>query len=119
METTFQIRPALPEDIQRFYGEQLPMTLRAYVIIYEGEIACVAGIKKEHTHYVAFSDVKPGLKAPKKTIYRAAREIMQLIKEKYMTQIIVHGGNARFLMSLGFKCIGFCSGEYIYVYGDI
>lgn len=73
------LRPGTVEDLVQFYGEPLGELSRVVVADRDGEILGVAGLLREQTHWLAFSNAKPGL--PAKTMYRAGLWVAKFADE--------------------------------------
>jgi hypothetical protein len=75
-----QIRKASAEDIRIFYPAGSPRTSYAWIAFYKGIPACLAGLIVEKGGCIAFSEIKPGIDAPKMKVWRAARILMAHIE---------------------------------------
>jgi len=104
------MRPATSADYAAFYGRMPELTTRAMVVIKDGEIACIAGVSIGKTFIEAFSDMKPGVQAPKRTIWRYARLLRDFIASLRLPVIALCDPgkplSGKFLESLGFVCAG-------------
>lgn len=104
------IRPTTPEDVAGFFGRSLQPTIRAWTAFYRGEAACIAGISLGEHGFVAFSDVKPGIDAPKMTVWRTVRALMKLIASTgvpvYSSPNVHLCGAPKLLEILGFTDTG-------------
>lgn len=106
------IRPATAEDIMIFNGgEPYQETVRAWVVEYKGELACIAGVARLNTNVLlAFSKVKEGTEAPDITVYKTALQLFDKIKALGLDVVANPEENItgapRFLKHLGFKSIG-------------
>lgn len=110
-----EIRQASAEDIKLFYPNGSPYTVQAWLALYKGEPACLAGIIIQRGQIVPFSDVKPDIDAPKMTVYRTAKELFRLIKSLNLTLTTgTEGCRSKFLEKLGFKHIGPLNGWEMY-----
>lgn len=102
--------PATPKDMEEFYGDKPPVTVRAVAVRLGGEIVAVAGVARG----VAFCDIKE-VDVPKITIWRHAREIMKILTKDRKTLMATPSENypnaARFLERLGFRDEG---GVYVW-----
>lgn len=73
------IRPATIEDIREFWGEDIPKTIRAFVVECGGISQCIAGVYQHQYDWIVFSDMKEN-NFPKMTIWRAANMLMEKLK---------------------------------------
>ena len=76
-----EIRQATAEDIKLFYPDGPPRTAYSWIAFYKGEPACLCGLILERGGCVAYSEIKPGIKAPKVTIWKAAKKLFALIEQ--------------------------------------
>lgn len=76
------IRPATIEDYSAFYPhDPLTDTIRAWAVDYHGKLACIAGVIRVNPYdLLAFSDIMPGIEAPKATVWKTARQLFENIK---------------------------------------
>lgn len=104
------IRKASPEDIESFYTD-CPFTIEAWVAIYKGKPAAIAGIRFNEYGMVVFSEMKD-VKAPKMLAFKTALKMMERIKDTGLPVITValetepkqySEKSARFLELMGFK----------------
>lgn len=100
------IRPATRAQLESFYGKPWRQTALAWLVTWKGRPACVAGLAMTREGTIAFSDVKPGIDAPKITIFRTMRALHELMKQ-HATFMIAgsrdKGDHSRVLEMLGFK----------------
>lgn len=109
------ITPVTSADILEFYGAPSERTLRALAIRRDGVLVAIAGVAVECGRNVAFSDVKEGVTAPKKTIWRVAKEIMKYISAIKSPTIAITKSSEKFIQRLGFiEYIGRCENGRIY-----
>jgi hypothetical protein len=112
-----EIRRATKEDLEAFYGRATRPSCKAWIALYKGEPACVAGISLERVGPVAFSDVKPGIDAPTITIWRTAKAMLDEMKARGFPLIVGINkclpNSQKFLQSLGFTVVGDHDGELI------
>lgn len=113
------VRYATKEDVDAFHRmhESIPdhghthtleNTIRAWVVEKDGELACIAGVIFGKGYVEAFSDMMPGLKASKRTIYKYAKILANNIKGLNIPVIALAKENpdsSKFLMSMGFKFV--------------
>lgn len=95
-------RVASAEDIEGVTGEKPVYSVKALAFFYDGELAGIGGYKIHNGSYVAFSDIKKGVEAPKLTIYRCALIIMDLIKSKGLP-MFASAENPELCERLGFE----------------
>lgn len=102
-----EIRQATADDIRLFYPNGAPRTVYAWIAFYKGVPACLAGLVVERGGCVAFSEVKPGIDAPKRTIWLAAKMLLEHIKAlklpMYAGCEISDKMAQKFVTRLGFK----------------
>lgn len=94
----FEVRDAVAADIQAFYGQNPPQSLRARVLVRGDEVLGIAGYYMENGHAVVFSDSKHGI--PKMTIWR---ESLKFMAELNLPAICRCEGSAPFLERLGWQ----------------
>lgn len=101
------IRRASAEDIRYFYPDGAPRTSHAWLALYKNQPACLAGLTVERGGCVAYSEILPGIVAPKATIWRTARALMEHIKSlnlpMYAACDPVNISAQKFVERLGFK----------------
>ncbi len=99
-----EIRRATADDIIAFYGKPTRASVKAWVALWNGEPTCMAGIALERAGPIAFSDMKPN-DAPLMTIWRTAKIMLELIKEKGLPIMVAledcRDSSGRFMESLG------------------
>lgn len=100
------IREATAEDLLGFYGHMPEGEIRAWLALYKGIPACMAGYRRDPGGYVAFSDVKPWVRAPRMTVYRTAKAMFDAMLATGVPLITAAKGCGKqapkFLASLGF-----------------
>ncbi len=74
-----EIRQATADDIKLFYPDGPPRTTYSWLALYKGKPACLAGLIMERGGCIAYSEMKD-CDAPKMTIWRTARALLDLIK---------------------------------------
>lgn len=105
------IRPAMAGDLPHFFEAPPQQTIRAWVVDYKGKPACLAGVCRLNRYTVlAFSEIAPGVDAPKLTVWRTALKLFEHIKNTGLDVIADPDcnieGAARFLKRLGFHEVG-------------
>lgn len=75
-----EIRVATADDARLFYPDGCPRSCYGWIASYKGEPACFAGLIIERGGCVAFSEIKPGITAPRMTIWRTALVLLEHIK---------------------------------------
>lgn len=108
-----EIRPATAADLEAFYGQRPQQTVKAVAVFQDGDLAAIAGVTIEPGFLVAFSDIKPGVTAPKMTYWRVAKEVMKFIGNRPVVAgpSANHPNAARLLTKLGFVRIESEHGE--------
>lgn len=101
-----EIRPTTQADIVAFSGHRSQKTIRAFTVLLDGEVTCIAGVTIEPDGVMAFSDLREGLQVPKMTIYRYAKQLADLIRGWGLPAAAVADPNRpnsdRFLERMGF-----------------
>ena len=101
-----EIRRATADDITAFYGVPSRSSCLAWIALWKGQPACLAGISFEGFGMVGFSMMKEGIDAPPITIWRTAKIMLGFIKEKgfplFAKANDCKHNSAKFLESLGF-----------------
>lgn len=95
------VRPATRQDLQRFFGDVPPMTMRAVVAEEDGEILGVAGVKRENGCLVAFSDAAADPAQHKRLAVRMAREVLAMMRGR--TVYAVSRTESALLPHMGFE----------------
>lgn len=107
MNEDVQIREATLEDIRAFYGKEPPVSVMAWVAVWRGRVACIAGIAFEPYGDVAFSDTVPDLDAPPITIWRTAKRMFDAMTAAGFPLIVPinrhKDKSSRFLESMGLR----------------
>lgn len=76
-----EITPATEQDIVTFYGRKCADTIKAWAFTWRGELVAIAGFARDHAGFTLFSDVMPGLEAPRKLRWLAIQHFMHLVDE--------------------------------------
>lgn len=105
---TYTIRPATSQDISQFYEKNTTYATKAWAVDYNGALACVAGVELRPKQAVVFSGMIDGIDAPKLTIWRCARDLMDKIRGLNLPLLVAicddrFINSPRFLRKLGFK----------------
>jgi len=115
-----EIRKATIEDIRVFYPDGPPRTGYFWVALYKGEVACLAGLMQTRYGCMAFSDVKPGINAPKRTIWETAKALLEHIKSlnlpMYTCCYLSHNMANKFVNRLGFNHLREYQGKELYAW---
>lgn len=102
-----EIRQATADDIKLFYPDGPPRTSYSWLALYRGKPACLAGIIMERGGCIAYSEILPDCDAPKITIWRTARALLDLIKSVGVPVYAMcdpeNVGTNKFVERLGFK----------------
>lgn len=109
-----EVRPATAEDFQAFYGRPAPFTLRAIVVVKDGELVGFGGYYLIDGAALVFTDIKPGI--GKKDIIRGARETMRLALASGIP-LVAQGSeptSESALKHYGFELSHVADGEHIY-----
>jgi hypothetical protein len=75
-----EVRPATAADLRRFYGRDVPLTVRALVAVLDGVPVGAGGYFIQDGVAHAFSDMHPELAGRKKDIIRCARRLVAFIR---------------------------------------
>lgn len=75
------IRPLKEADIIAFYGRNFGQHCRGWAIDYKGALAAIVGVTILPTLMLAWSDIKPEVKASPRVTYETAKLIMRKISE--------------------------------------
>ena len=97
-------RYASAEDVDRYYGERPATTLKAVVILLDGEPVGIAGLSRERDRMRAFSEFKPELEPHLKsmTVLRAVKAVQRMIHESPLPVIVQDSENPALMERLGF-----------------
>lgn len=117
IKSSIEIRPATAADIRHFSDKPCDKTIKAMVVLKDGEIAALSGITIERDRLVAFSDVK-NVDASKFTVWRVAKELMAFISKNNLPVFAMTDStkpnSGKFLERLGFHYEGECEDGTIY-----
>jgi len=101
-----EVRRADSADLIAFYGKLPAVSCKAWVARWKGETVCCAGVAYEDIGPVAFSDMKPGIKAPPIKIWRTAKYLLEEMRASGLPLIVELNrrkhNSEEFLKSLGF-----------------
>ena len=75
------IKPLTEADIIDFYGKNNPLHCRGWGIHYQGQLAAIVGVTFLPNLPLAWSDIKPDVKASPRLVYVTAKLMMEKIKE--------------------------------------
>src|SRR4051812_31439157 len=75
------ILPLTEEAIREFYGQNYGQHCRGWAIHYRGKLAAIVGVTILPTLMLAWSDIKPDVKAPPRVVYETAKLLMIKISE--------------------------------------
>lgn len=112
-----EIRPATPADVRNYYGGPPQKTMRAYVVVADGEIIAIGGFIRIRSNVMAlFSDIKTGMQeAHPVTAVRFAKKLMKIADDNGWTLLSWPAEDIlkapKFLRYLGFEPTD--SGEWI------
>lgn len=95
---------ASASDVDAFYGERPPQTIKAIAIYLDDEPVALAGLDLRPDHAVAFSEYKPAF-APylkRMAVLRAVKAVQKMIFS-HPLPVYCQTDNEPFLERLGFK----------------
>lgn len=110
---TVEIRYTIATDFPSVCNRVNDKTVKAFTVLLDGNPVCIAGVTIEKDKFIAFSDVKEGLKAPKMTIWRTARRLAEKLRTLNLPAVAITK-SGKFLESLGFEYVGECDEGKIY-----
>lgn len=100
---TYSIRPSTQDDFIVFYGHPPLQSCRAWTVIYDGDIAGIAGVTISRDALVFFSNINPDREYPKATIYKIGCYITERVAEMKKPVIAIGTKESHnFLTRLGF-----------------
>jgi hypothetical protein len=108
-----EIRPTIAADFPAVCNRVNHLTVKAFTVLSDGEPVAIAGVTIERDKFIAFSDIKEGVSAPKMTIWRTAKKLAEHIKELGLPAIATTD-NGKFLESIGFQYAGNTENKGIY-----
>lgn len=102
-----EIRPATQKDVEAFYGKLPVFTMRGVVGTKDGEILGLGGTYKYQGNTVVFCEIKESAKQYRKSILKAAKMVINSIKDKRVFAFCDTGQSTApaFLEHLGFMCV--------------
>lgn len=103
---TLTAQYATPELLERFYGVLPRQTLRAVVVLEDGEPRFVAGVYRLGVADVAFTDAREGFNLKRMTVLRAIKRAMRFVTESAAKARPVYAlcdGASPLLEQLGFE----------------
>lgn len=107
-KASVELRPATRDDLIRFFGHAPEFTMRAIVAVKDERPIGVTGVVVTQDCAAVFSDISDELLAHKKTIVRAAKQIIGVARQFHLPICITsdeHSSQA-FLQHLGFEPVG-------------
>ncbi len=102
-KTKLSVRAARRADIEAFFGQSVPVSVRARVMERDGDIVALCGYYIAGGQAAVFSDIKDKA-LPKLAVWREAVRFMKTIKVP--AYCIADDGSAPFLERLGWKWAG-------------
>lgn len=98
-------RYASTADVEKYYGELPPQTIRAVVVLLDDEPVGIAGLSYDGDRYTAFSEYKPELEPHLKsmTVLRAVKAVQRMVKTANLPVIVVNSSNPGLLERIGFR----------------
>lgn len=101
-----ELRDARQPDIERFYGQTPPYSMRGIVALEDGEPIGIGGLFVFQGRLFMFSEIRPHALKYRRHILRAARRVLQLAAGKIVYACAEQWDSApRFLQHLGFELI--------------
>lgn len=101
-----KIRPATATDFLAFFGHPPKNTIKAIVVDIDGKVIGMGGIERHRGFYVAFSDISDDLRARKVVLMKAARAVIDLVKQCPLPVVTIQNTEEKtsrnFLTHLGF-----------------
>lgn len=102
-----EVVPATKELLTEYYGEPQDPRVRAFVALLDGKPIGVGGIAYRGQNLEVFSDLQPEMKRYKLTIYKVARKIRDILREKRLPAFAVANPDEptadAFLRRIGFE----------------
>jgi hypothetical protein len=97
-------RYASAADVDKYYGERPPQTIRAAVVTLDDEPVGIAGLSYDGDRYTAFSEFKPELEPHLKSmpVLRAVKAVQKMILTADLPVIVQNTTNPKLLERLGF-----------------
>lgn len=98
---------ATPALLERFYGSVPRPTLRAVIVLEDGEPQFVAGVCRLAAVDMAFTDAREGFDLSRMTVLRAIKRAMRFVEEsaaKARPVYALRKGDSPLLERLGFEC---------------
>lgn len=104
---TVEIRTANQKDVEAFYGKMPVFSMRGVVAVKDGEVLGLGGTYKYKGNTVVFCEMKESAKQYRKSILKAAKIVINNIKEKRVFAFCDTGQQTApaFLKHLGFICV--------------
>lgn len=98
-------RYASAADIEKYYGELPPQTIRAVVVTLGDEPVGIAGLSFDGDRYTAFSEFKPALEPHLKSmpVLRAVKAVEKMIRTANLPVLVQNTTNPKLLERLGFR----------------
>jgi len=81
MSSSVTFRHATTADAKAYYGISAPFSFRGYVAELEGELVGIGGIYYQAGVPVAFSEMRPAMRAHRKAIAKACRMLTQFFNQ--------------------------------------
>jgi hypothetical protein len=76
-----KVRPATRADVEKFLGTAQPFSCRAVAVEKDGVCVGVGGVYWDNGVYIAFSHIEACLRSDKRTILKACKQVMKIIKD--------------------------------------
>lgn len=105
--SSVDIRPATPELLREFYGNEMPpRTVRAVVCVdSDGKVIGVGGYYVDGVRAVVFSDTTPEARSNKRLIIKATRATLDMVRATGLTGVAQRETpeSATYLEHFGFR----------------
>lgn len=111
----YEIRPSVAEDFLAFYGSLPQKSCRAWTVIYDGDIAAIAGVTISRDALMFFSDIAPDREYPASTIYKVGCFVTERVHEMGLPVMAIGDDDSHnFLTRLGFYEVGCYNDQRFY-----
>lgn len=114
MDSRVKIRPMERDDVKVFFPAGLRDTSEGWAVDLDGELACITGVSRGRSLMVAFSSMRPNLRASKRLIWQVAKELNRLVTSLPYNEIWALTNKGRFLSALGWEFCGIREGIEVF-----
>lgn len=83
-----EIVPASAAQIREFFGEKPKQTVRAWLVMIDGAPVALGGFAYSGDYIVMFSDLKPDIRRYRKSIVKAAKQIVREATSRHNGAVI-------------------------------